>query len=95
MTWKSFVALLLPAALRIDTHTEFQRAIADNIHANKHRRRAAVRTTLAADARAETMDATIHRIEGRSGDRLVDRPHAGEAVLKVAEATRQLLRKSR
>ena len=50
---------------------------------------------MAADSRATSMEATIHRIEGRSGDRLTDRPKVGEAAFKVAEVTRELLRKSR
>ncbi|KTS01956.1 hypothetical protein SB2_28085 [Methylobacterium radiotolerans] len=95
MTWKSMLALVMPAALRKDAHAEFTRAVAASVHANKNRRKALVQATLAADSRASSMEATIHRIEGRSGNRLVQRPQAGEAVLKVAEATRELLRKSR
>lgn len=95
MTWKSFLAFLLPAALRSDAHAEFSRAIAANIHASKSRRTAAVKTTMAADTRAAAMDATIHRIEGRSGDRLTDHPQVGDAAFRVAEATREFLRKPR
>ncbi|KNY21609.1 hypothetical protein [Methylobacterium sp. ARG-1] len=95
MTWKSVLGLVLPAALRKDVHAEFTRAVAASVHANKTRRRALVQVTMAADSRATSMEATIHRIEGRSGDRLTDRPKVGEAAFKVAEATRELLRKSR
>ncbi|MGX9983978.1 hypothetical protein [Methylobacterium fujisawaense] len=95
MTWKSVLALLLPAALRKDAHAELTRAVAASVHANKTRRKALVQVTLAADTRASSMEATIHRIEGRSGDRVTDRPQVGAAAYKVAEATRELLRKSR
>jgi hypothetical protein len=95
MTWRSTLAHLLPPALRKDVHAEFTRAIAASVHANKKRRSALVQVTLAADSRASLMEATIHRIEGRSGDRLIEKPSAGEAAIKVAEATRELLRKSR
>jgi len=95
MTWKSLMALIIPAALRKDAHAEFTRAIAASVHASKSRRKALVQVTMAADTRASSMEATIHRIEGRSGDRLTDRPQVGEAAYRVAEATREFLRKQR
>lgn len=95
MTWKTILAAMLPAALRRDAHREFTRAVAASVHANKSRRKALVQVTMAADSRATSMEATIHRIEGRSGDRVVERPQVGEAAYRVAEATRQFLRKSR
>ena len=95
MTLKSWLALLLPAALRSDAHNALTRAIADNVHANVRRRKASLQTTMAADTRVAAMDATIHRIEGRSGDRLTSRPRAGDAAMSVAEATREFLEKRR
>ncbi|MCJ2098922.1 hypothetical protein [Methylobacterium sp. E-046] len=95
MTLKSWLALLLPAALRSDVHSELTRAVAENVHASLRRRRVSVQATMAADHRASAMEATIHRIEGRSGDRLTDHPQVGDAAYRVAEATRQFLRKSR
>ena len=87
--------LLFQPYLRTGIHAEFTRAIADNVHANKRRRTTSVLATLAAESRAETMDATVHRIEGRSGDRLTDHPRRGDAAMRVAEATRAFLEKRR
>ena len=95
MTLRSWFAHLLPEALRSDAHRALTRAVADNVHANVRRRKAALQTTMAADTRAAAMDATIHRIEGRSGDRLTGRLRAGDAALSVAEATREFLEKRR
>ncbi len=93
---KSMLALVLPGCpAEGRRNAEFTRAVAASVHANKNRRKALVQVTMAADSRASSMEATIHRIEGRSGDRLVDRPQAGDAVLKVARPREQLLRKSK
>lgn len=95
MTLKGILALLLPAVLRGDAHAEFTRAVAENVHANKRRRTASVQATMAAETRVEALDATIHRIEGRSGDRLVDHPRVGDAALTVAKATADFLSRRR
>lgn len=95
MTLKSWLALLLPSALRSDAHSALTRAVADNVHASVRRRRVSVQAAMAADTRAATMEATIHRIEGRSGDRLTSKPCVGDAAMSVAEATREFLEKRR
>ena len=93
MKW--LLALLLPASFRSDACSEFSRAAARSVHVSGRRRTAAVRAAISAETRAEAMDATIHRIEGRSGDRLTDHPQVGDAAMNVAEATRLFLDKRR
>lgn len=96
MTWKSLLALLLPASFRSDACSDFTRAASANIHASGRRRSASVKATLSADTRTASIETTNHRIEGRSGDRLTDHPRVGDAAYHVAEATREfLLRKPR
>lgn len=93
MTWRSLLVLLVPAVLRPDAHAELTRAVAKNVHAQKQRRTVSVQTTMAAESRIEILDATIHRIEGRSGDRLIEHPRVGDAALTVARATADFLGK--
>ncbi len=77
MTWKSMLALVLPAACgrtrtrsstaAVAAQRPCQQEPAEGARAGDHGRRQP----------GLIHEATIHRIEGRSGDRLVDRPQLG------------------